>query len=43
MTKTYKLKPYELTADFFKMLKEAFDDSEITITVEKNMMKPLIF
>ena len=34
MTVTYQLKPYELTDDFLKMLKETFHDKEITVTVE---------
>jgi phospholipid N-methyltransferase len=34
MTATYQLKPYELTDDFLKMLKEAFHDREIIITIE---------
>jgi hypothetical protein len=33
MEATYRLKPYELTDSFFKMLKEVFYDKEITITL----------
>jgi hypothetical protein len=35
MEATYRLKPYELTDGFFKMVKEAFYDKEITITIEE--------
>jgi len=35
MNATYQLKPYELTDDFLKMLKDAFQGKEITITIEE--------
>ena len=35
MTVTYHLKPHGLNDDFLQRLKETFDDSEITITIEK--------
>jgi hypothetical protein len=34
MTATYQLKPYELTDEFLKSLKETYHDREITITIE---------
>ena len=37
MTATYQLKPYELTDDFLKMVKEAFCNKEITITIEETL------
>jgi phospholipid N-methyltransferase len=34
MTAIYQLKTYELTEDFFKMLRDTFQGKEITITVK---------
>ena len=34
MTATYQLKPYELTDEFLKTLKETFQHREITLTIE---------
>ena len=34
MTATYQLKPHELTDDFIKMIKETFQNSELTIIVD---------